>query len=70
MDEFDLDLSLCESLCVSHNTNLATHFADNETKHCDLFEIQLYNDLAQDIMQNDSEMLNEEIERLVAAVAA
>ncbi|MFA6750455.1 MAG: hypothetical protein WCS82_11375, partial [Candidatus Riflebacteria bacterium] len=70
MDEFDLDLCLCESLCLSHDTDLPMYFAVNESLHCDLFEIQLYNDLAQDLEENNSELLNLEIEKMVADLAA
>lgn len=68
--ELELDLYLNESLCTEYKTNLVDHFNDNEIKHCDLFEIQLYINLSEGLLQENTELLNQEIERMVAELAA
>lgn len=67
MDE--LDLCLCESANITHNTNLDKHFASNAVGHNDLFEIQLYKDFWQSLQESENTIFNATIEQLVNSVA-
>ncbi len=66
MDE--LDLCLCESASITHNTNLDKHFASNAVGHCDLFEIQLYKEFWNSLQESESTIFNSTIEQLVNSV--
>lgn len=68
--EIERDLFLHESMCGMLETNLPEHLGYNEIRHCDLFEIQLYINMSVGLMQENSELLNLEIEQMLADLAA